>query len=442
MDWLFIIINELRHLFSVIIAELLLVLPATEKRNNFALRVCLCAVFCCAVSPLYGIFYVYLHEYMTVISILWYTLIFLVTGAVIAVCFKIKFTSLLWVMIAAYAVEHFVYVLVNEIVFIGFVGYNMFDWQDTAYFWIMLASNAAVCAGLYYAFYRIFKPNVNYLGDYYLTDNWKNRIFFGGFLLVFFASTLLNQQNAQSSDEGLNYLSAISDLINCLFVLIVQFIGLTTARIGFEKQLSDKLLQDEKRQYDAFKNSVDYVNIKCHDLKHELKRIQGGGQMNAERLEEITKGVAIYEAFAKTGNETLDILLTDKNLTCISKGISFSYMADASEISVMDASDIYSLFGNLLDNAIEYVQNIEDENNRFIRLFIKPQGGMLLIHEENYLENGVRIVDGVPQTTKDDKLYHGFGIKSMKRTAQKYGGDFKINCEENVFKADIFIQIK
>ena len=117
-------------------------------------------------------------------------------------------------------------------------------------------------------------------------------------------------------------------------------------------------------------------------------------------------------------------------------------MADAAELGIMDASDVYSMFGNLLDNAIEYVQNIEDRGKRFIRLFIKPQGAMLLIHEENYLESEVKLVDGVPQTSKDDKLYHGFGIKSMQRTARKYGGDLKINSEGNLFKIDLFIQIK
>lgn len=442
MDWLFIIVNELRHIFAVLIAEFLLVLPAMEKRDKFALRISLCAVFCCIISPVYGIFYVYMHSHMIAISIIWYTLIVICTGAVLAVCFKIKFTSLLWVMIAAYAVEHFVYVLVNEIVFTGLVGYDMFDWQETDYFWLMLLSNVVVCAGVYCCFYRIFRNNIKYLGKYFLSDSWRNRIFFCGFFALFFASTLLNQQNAQSSDAGINYLSAISDIINCLFVIIVQFIGLTTARSNFEKQMSDKLFEDEKRQYETFKNSVDYVNIKYHDLKHELQRIQGGGKMSTERLEEIVEGVAIYEAFAKTGNETLDILFTDKTLTCISKGISFSYMADAAELGIMDASDVYSMFGNLLDNAIEYVQNIEDRGKRFIRLFIKPQGAMLLIHEENYLESEVKLVDGVPQTSKDDKLYHGFGIKSMQRTARKYGGDLKINSEGNLFKIDLFIQIK
>ena len=333
MDWLYITVNEFRHIFSILIAELLLVLPSMEKRNRFALRIGLCAAALCILCPLYAVFYHYLNNYLFIISILWYTLITVAVGGVIAICFKIKFTSLLWVMIAAYAVDHFVYVLINEIIFIGLAGFNLFDPENGGYFWLMIVAYAAACALVYYVFYRIFKPNANHLSNYF-KDTWQNRLYLSVFLIIFFGSTLLNQQNAQATSGELNYLSAISDLVNCLFVIIVQFTVLTTARINFEKRLSDKLLEEEKRQYEAFKNSVDYVNIKCHDLKHELQRIKRSGQVDAERLSEITEGVAIYEAFAKTGNETLDILLTEKNLTCISKEISLTYMADAAALSV------------------------------------------------------------------------------------------------------------
>lgn len=412
------------------------------KRDKFALRTALCIAGALILCPLYAVFYVYLNDYIFIISIFWYTLITVYAGAVIAVCFKINATSLFWLMIAAYAVEHLVYVIVNEIIFIGIADFNLFSGEKVGMFWLMLAVYSVVCAGVYYAFYRLFKPNIKYLGNYFLKDTWNNRIFFGVFLLIFFGSTMLNQQNAQNISNELNYLSAVSDLINCLFVLIVQFIGLTTSRINFEKQFSDKLLEDEKRQYEAFRKSVDYVNIKCHDLKHELQRIRQSGSVNTEALEEIAQGVALYEAFANTGNETLDILLTEKTLECESDGIAFSFMADAAALSVMDASDIYSLFGNLLDNAIGYVKKLDDKDKRFIRLFVKPQGGMILIHEENYFEGVAVFVEGLPQTTKDDKIYHGFGIKSMQRTAKKYGGDIRISTDDGMYKADILIHIK
>lgn len=440
MDWAVIILNEFRHIFSVVIAELLLALPSLEKRGRFGLRVALCSIVCAAVCVLYAVLYKYATEYMVPISIVWYTLIFLITGVFIAVCFESNLTLLLWIMIAAYAAEHFVYVLVNEIVFIGALGLDIFR-SGGAMFYVMLLADAAVSAGVYFALFSVFKNNIRAIGGHTVTDGLGNRIFFGVFAAMFFASTLLNQHNTESVTGGVNYVAAASDTINCLFVLTVQYITLRTIRVNAEKRFADKLLDDAKKQYEAFKNSVDYVNIKCHDLKHEINALKRNGGINGDRVGEIAKGVELYEAFAHTGNETLDMLLTEKNLACINSGITFLYMADGAALGRMDESDIYSLFGNLLDNAIEHVKDIADAEKRFIRLFVKPSGGMVAIHEENALARATEIEDGLPITTKADKHNHGFGMKSMRRTAKKYGGDICVSADGGTFKADIVLQI-
>ena len=117
-------------------------------------------------------------------------------------------------------------------------------------------------------------------------------------------------------------------------------------------------------------------------------------------------------------------------------------MADGAALAGMDESDIYSLFGNLLDNAIEHVKDIADADKRFIRLFVKPSGGgMLVIHEENVLARETAVEDGLPLTTKADRYNHGFGTKSMRRTAKKYGGDLRVTVDDGMFKADIMLQI-
>lgn len=441
MDWAVIILNELRHLSAVVIAELLLALSALKKRGRFPLRVALCSLVCAAVCVLYAVLYKFAMPYMIPISIVWYSVIFLLTGVFIAVCFEFNLTLLLWIMIAAYAAEHFVYVLVNEIIFIGALGLDIFR-DGGATFYVMLLCNAAVCAGVYYALFCVFRNNIRAVGGHTVGDGVANRIFFGVFAAMFFASTLLNQHNTENSAEKLNYVAAASDMINCLFVLVVQYITLRTIRVNAEKRFADKLLSDAKKQYEAFRNSVDYVNIKCHDLKHEINALRKSGGINAEKVGEIAKGVELYEAFAHTGNETLDVLLTEKNLACINSGITLLYMVDGAALAGMDESDIYSLFGNLLDNAIEHVKDIADADKRFIRLFVKPSGGgMLVIHEENVLACETAVEDGLPLTTKADRYNHGFGTKSMRRTAKKYGGDLRVTVDDGMFKADIILQI-
>lgn len=423
-------VDELRNLFALLAAEMLLVMPSIERRNRFGLRLTLSIFVCCLFCTIYVVLFHFAFRYIGLISILWYFIIVVFSGVIIHACFKIGFTVSVWVMIAAYAAQHIVYVAIMEM-----VGYKL----D---FWLTLVIYVFACALIYLIFFRVFRKDISYLGNFYLKDNLKSRLIFSAFLILFIASTLINQANAVNSpDHQLNYLSAISDLMNCLFVLLAQFMGLTTSRINSQKKIAEALYEEEKKQYDAFKSSVDYINVKCHDLKHEIRRMRTEGVIDIKRLEEIENNIAIYSAFAKTGNETLDILLTEKNIACMTQNISLMYMADATGLSCMDKADIYNLFSNLLDNAIEYVSHIEDTEKRFIRLFVRPQGEMILIHQENCYLGDEKIKTDIPKTTKQDATLHGFGIKSMKRTAKKYGGNLKTTRGEGLFKVDILIQI-
>lgn len=434
MEWFEVFADGLRNVFALLAAELLLVVPSVQRRDNFAVRAAVSAATCTAVCAVYVLFYVFLHDYIGIISIVWYFAVAVFAGAVIYACFNVKVAVLLWTMLAAYAVQHIVYVLVNEILFAGLLG-------GRVNFWVQLAVYLPVCAAFYCLFWLIYRKNVKHLADFYLGDGIKVRLLFGLFFVIFIAATFMNQYSAVSG-EKFNYISALVDLINCLFISAVQFAVLAASRINWEKNVSQKLLEAEKRQYASFKNTVDYINIKCHDLKHELAAIKaGGGNVNVGRLEEAAKNIAIYDAFAKTGNENLDIILTEKNLACIKEDISFTYMAEAAALSKMEAEDIYSLFGNLLDNAIDYEKTVPETEKRFIRLFVKPQGNMLVIHSENYFEGQINFSDGLPATTKRDKTLHGFGMRSMRATARKYGGEMRAGISENLFKTDIILRL-
>lgn len=436
MDILLVIANVTRHLFSLLAAAFIIVLPAMEKRNKFSLRVGLCIAGCCIFCALYTLFYFYMNSHINN-DVIWLITMFLwvtvIAGVVIVTCFKLNPTSFFWVIIVAYATEHFVYVLVFQVVFMWLAG-------GSVNYWIQLPIYVIVSAGAYFVNYKLLKPNATYLDKRFLQDSVKNRLTFFILFLLFIAATVFNQLNAIGAGEHSNYLSAMSDLINCLFILVVQFVSLRVSRISSEKQISENLMKEAERQYEVFKMNVDYINIKCHDLKHELAAMHTAGIVDKKRIEEAERSIEIYEAFAKTGNKTLDVLLTEKNLLCLSNSIVFSYMADVSMLEIMSAADIYVLFGNLMDNAIEYLKKVEDEDNRFIRLFIKGQENMFLIHEENYCCDKIIFMDGLPLTTKNDSTSHGFGTKSMRQIARKYGGEMKTAVEDELFKVDIYIR--
>ena len=94
-----------------------------------------------------------------------------------------------------------------------------------------------------------------------------------------------------------------------------------------------------------------------------------------------------------------------------------------------------------LDNAIEAVERNADENRRCIGMSVKESKGMISAHFENYYAGKLDFDDGLPLTTKSDKRYHGFGMKSIKMLAEKYGGYVSVKAEDGVFNLNILLPI-
>lgn len=429
------VVDELRNIITLIAIELILTIPFTQKRKYYFLRLIGGIAVCLAATALYLPIrsFIVSQGYgvaVITVSVVWYMGIICLTGGLMAFCHKMNKTELIWILITAYSAQHFIYVTAVEIMFFAVLGRV----KDV---WGQLGLSVAFAAAIYTAMYFLFIPKGGSNKRLNLQNDWRNFSVLCVFFVIFFGSTFVNQSNARR--EGINYLSMISDLVNCLLVVAVQYVSQRNARMRYEKEALAKSLENEKRRYEVFKNSVDYINIKCHDLKHEINAMRSSGQFRTERLDEIAESIAVYESFADTGNKILDTLLTDVNFLCLNNGISFSCMADASGFSAMKNEDVYCLFRNMLDNAVEYIKTVEDDEKKFIRLFVKNNGNMKVIHQENYFEGGLSLADGLPKTTKPDKFNHGFGMKSMRRIAKKYGGDMRVTAENNLFKIDIVL---
>jgi len=104
--------------------------------------------------------------------------------------------------------------------------------------------------------------------------------------------------------------------------------------------------------------------------------------------------------------------------------------------------DISTLFGNMLDNAIESVSRIEHKERRLIHLNVSKQKNFLLIRMENCYDTQPDFEHGIPSTTKKDKKLHGYGLKSIQSTVKKYDGSVTIQAENGWFEIRILIPLK
>ena len=232
----------------------------------------------------------------------------------------------------------------------------------------------------------------------------------------------------------------VGEIIFYVFMLLLQVQMLAAAKDRLEIGTMKKLWAEEQKQYQLVKENIDAINIKCHDLKHQIRNLRTAGQVDPAYLDDLEKSVSLYNSAVRTGNETLDIVLTDKRLHCATHGIQFTCMADGSGVAFMETMDIFSLFGNILDNAIECETNLPPDT-RFIHLAVRTVNRMLTIHAENHFEDSLQFRDGLPITTKADKDSHGYGMMSVRHIVEKYNGSFSISTQDKLFQIDIVMPI-
>lgn len=185
---------------------------------------------------------------------------------------------------------------------------------------------------------------------------------------------------------------------------------------------------------------MDLVNQKYHDLKKSLSYLEqlsaDEGRLNG--IQNLREELKRYETIYQTGNETLDIVLFDKNEKCQKAGIRLIFMLDGSDLSFLNPFDITAIFGNALDNAIEEAGRRTEPDQKEITMKVSSRPGWLVLRFENYCEESeLKWQDGSLRTTKKNEDYHGFGLNSIRYAVKKHGGNMAIEVKDGKFAVNI-----
>ena len=263
------------------------------------------------------------------------------------------------------------------------------------------------------------------------------------FLLSNVAFAFRDSIVSQSMGAGVLFVRTLSDFSG-LVMLYAHDELRREIRLRYELESMDQLFQ---RQYERFRQAEE--NNKAlhriyHDLKHQIAFIKAepDEQKKAAYLSEMEHAVSIRDAEVNTGNSVLDTLLTSKNMLCKENGITMTCFAEAGRLNYIDVMDICSIFGNAIDNAIEYEMTVNDPNKRLIKVTVYPQNKFLLIRIENYCEDVIPLRNGLPRTSKSDAQFHGYGVKSICRAVEKYGGNVNIAQADNWFSLTVLIPLE
>lgn len=201
--------------------------------------------------------------------------------------------------------------------------------------------------------------------------------------------------------------------------------------------------ETEQEYYDEINRRYNESRKIRHDINNHLLAvsalIESGEIEEAKRyITEVSEQSDLAAMPVKTGRNVLDALLFKKTEQAAEKGCSIAFELDC-PISKCGASDydLCTIFGNILDNAIEAV-------NRGDRISVKieKQLDMLYISCENPFSGELKRRGEKILTTKKDIASHGFGIMRVRELARHYGGDVNITAENGAFLIEILMNTK
>lgn len=248
-------------------------------------------------------------------------------------------------------------------------------------------------------------------------------------------------ENILEDGRNARFLFRLVTVVYCIVAYALLLLMHREQSIKSDYDSLQRYINDRGRYYRMSAEGVRSLQMKCHDLKHQIALVRSEvGKARFDRyLDDLETTIQEYSTVVHTGNDCIDTILTEKNILCRSNEIRFTYIIDGSLFDFLPELDLYALFGNALDNAIESVRKLPDKEKRIISLRTVCSNGSVLLHLENYFEGELKQKNGLPVTTKKNPKEHGFGIRSIMMLAEKHGGSASFSAEDHVFSLDVLL---
>lgn len=233
---------------------------------------------------------------------------------------------------------------------------------------------------------------------------------------------------------------AITSLSTLAIYYLIYKVWLNN-KIEKEKELYKKMLEMESKRYDDIKQSSHQIRKIRHDIKNMLisvkSEIDNDNINNAStKLDTILDSVGSIGSMVKSENRTIDYIVNAKLSNIENRQIKIS--GNISDINRIKDVDLSIVLGNILDNAIEATEGV---CNAVIDLGFFDKNNYHNIICKNTISQSVLSDNPDLKTKKDEKLYHGFGIQSVKEIISYYNGMIDFYEENNMFCVHIMFPI-
>lgn len=251
-----------------------------------------------------------------------------------------------------------------------------------------------------------------------------------------------------SNELAVSFAERLLLLVNMFCILFADLYFLYFVKVtGENEQLKLKLIlleQQSDLQYEYYRDQeekyTESVKI-LHDVNKHLNMIKEIYESNraeearnyANEIEHILKPLILHE-YVK--NPILNILLNDKKRCASLHQIDFKIEAGSADLLFMEPVEVTTVFGNLLDNAIEACNLVTDER-KFIDLRFDTYNMIVVINLSNSSNRALKWKAGRPMSKKGKN--HGIGLLNVEQVVKKYDGNMTLKEENGIFNCSIIL---
>lgn len=424
------------HFYLLVLIGAVIFSLRTPKRRHFLLRLVLSLVVCIGLCEILEmtIYTAMMSVTDNLVVLSFFEMVralflYAVSVAVILCCYQYRLKNACYVCVFGYTLQHM----------------TLLVYYLVCYYFVPGGNSAARILLFYLVYSSVYVAEYLLLRNREDAVNIENTTMIIQSVIFLFCSVILSvlSYNYIVSNEALVgtpavFVVSMFGVVMCVNIIIGLLDSFQTRKVQDELAMTRKLWQENVRQYELTKQTVDILNFRYHDLRNQMNLLV----QDRDVAQEIENCLDSYYDSIRTGNEAMDVVLTEKSVLCRKNEIVFTCIADGQCLSYMSPVDIYSVLGNIIDNAVEYLSAIADKEKRVISLMIRREGDMDMIQIENFLAERPREEQGMPLTTKKDKENHGYGLKSVRHILKKYEGIMRISMENRMFSLTIALPQK
>lgn len=273
----------------------------------------------------------------------------------------------------------------------------------------------------------------------------------GYFAFTYLSDVYVNDvgQYIWNLHEEYTVLKVMYQIFSCLLLYIVM----TVYQSIKERQKEEKenaVLEEQMENMKSHIREVEKLYGDIRALKHEMGNhiavlenliLQNQKEETEEYFSELKEKWRDSVSEVKTGNPVTDVILTQKQKEMQEKGIKFACDFLYPSETKLEAFDVSVILNNALVNAVE---GVADCINPYISISSYRKKNAYMIEIRNSIKNNVILNEetGLPDTTKKDKVNHGFGLAGIRKIAQKYYGGIDIEQDKNSFLLSIMLMVE